>query len=656
MAGDAPARARDVERPDPKDPAAAYDARKAELSSRGAALDARERTMSLLRGVTFLGGIALVVFAITRSSTNLGIAAGVTFVAFFTAVVAHAILITRKAEIDRRIALVTAGLARIRDEYQDFPERGDRFSPEQHPYSKDLDIFGQRSLFQLLSTAETAAGRAALASWLLAGASAKVVAERQAAVRELAKRPDLREDLAVLAHEARAKLPPDALFAWGEAKSAFDDGAGAVKLALATRFLAPITVTLAVLGWTLGAAMGPFRHAWTVPLVVQLLVALRVGVMTERALAAASSREEPLGRFAPVFARIESTTFDAPLLERCRAALLTSKDGAASASAAMSRLQTILGFADLRHAGIVHLIVNLFTLWDLWCAVAIEKWRARHGKRIRGWIEALSTLEALSSLATFAHEHPDYAYPAVSEGAPRFAATRLAHPLLPRSRRVANSVAFGTSPAVGETSGVRTADDLDETSGVRAPRDLDAAPQALLVTGSNMSGKSTMLRAVGTNAVLALAGAPVCAADLAMSVLDVRTSMRITDSLEQGVSHFYAELSRLKEITVAADAGGPVLFLLDEILHGTNSRERQIGAKAVVKHLLARGAIGAVSSHDLGLATLEDETGGTVKNAHFEEHVEDGKMAFDYRLKPGVVTTTNALRLMRVVGLPVDEE
>jgi hypothetical protein len=608
-------------------PAHAYERRQAELSAQNRALDGRERTLSALRGVTILAAGALGLFGGLRSSVPLGVASGVTFAVFLAAVVWHAVLITRKAEIELRLSLVARGLARIADTYETFPERGERFAPEQHPYAKDLDLFGQRSLFQLLNTAETAAGQGTLAAWLLSGASVKTVRERQEAVRELAARPDLREDLAVLAHDARAKMRPDVLFSWGEAKSVFE-GDSSLRAALAARFLAPLTVTLAILGWTLGPALGLFRHAWLLALVVQLLVVLRTGVLTERSLAAASSREEPLGRYSPVFARVEETSFEGPLLSRCRAALAGSADHPVSASKAMAQLQRILGFADLRHTGVVHLIIHIFTLWDVWCAVALERWRDRHGKRIRTWIEALSAVEALSSLATFAHEHPDYAYPEVTEGAPRFAAETLAHPLLPRARRVANSVAFG---------------------------DGQSAPQALLITGSNMSGKSTLLRAIGTNAVLALAGAPTCAARLVMTVLDVRTSMRITDSLEQGVSHFYAELARLKEITDAASAGSPVLFLLDEILHGTNSRERQIGAKAVVKHLLASGAIGAVSSHDLGLAALEEETAGVVKNAHFEEHVEDGKMAFDYRLKPGVVTTTNALRLMRVVGLPIGD-
>jgi len=623
------------------EPARAYERRKAELSSRNQGLEARERTLSALRGVTFLAAGGLGIAGGVRESVPLGVAASVTFSVFLAAVVAHAILITRKAEIEHRIALVDRGLARIADVYEGFTERGDRFAPELHPYSKDLDLFGQRSLFQLLVTAETAAGQGALAEWLLTGASAKTIAERQAAVKELAARPELREDLAVLAKDARAKMRPDVLFAWGEAKGVFE-GDASVRIALATRFLAPITVTLAILSFSMGAQIGLARHAWLVTLALQLVAVLRTGVATERSLAAASSREEPLGRYAPLFERIEGTTFEGALLGRCRAALLGSPKNEgdpaptsaaaspvkrASASSAMSRLQTILSFADLRHAGIVHLIIHLFTLWDLWCAVALEGWRARHGRQIRQWIEALATLEALGSLATFAYEHPDYAFPDVQEGAPRFAADTLAHPLLPRARRVANSAAFGEGHA-----------------------------QALLVTGSNMSGKSTMLRAIGTNAVLALAGAPVCAARLSMTVLDVRTSMRITDSLEQGVSHFYAELSRLKEITTASDAGRPVLFLLDEILHGTNSRERQIGAKAVVKHLLAAGAVGAVSSHDLGLASLEEETSGNVKNVHFEEHVEGETMAFDYKLKPGVVTTTNALRLMRVIGLPIGDE
>ncbi len=260
----------------------------------------------------------------------------------------------------------------------------------------------------------------------------------------------------------------------------------------------------------------------------------------------------------------------------------------------------------------------------MWCALALERWKLRAGRHVKAWMRTLGHMEALASLATFAHENPDYAYPDVKDGEPRFAAARLGHPLLPRDRRVTNDVS------------------------------LEGAGAALLVTGSSMSGKSTLLRAVGVNAALALAGAPVCASSLSLSPVRVRTSMRIKDSLEHGVSHFYAELTRLKRVVDGANGGERVLFLLDEILHGTNARERQIGARAVVRHLVAQGAIGAVSSHDMGLAVLEQETAGRVRNMHFEELVVEDRMTFDYKLKPGVVTSANALRLMKIVGIDLD--
>jgi DNA mismatch repair ATPase MutS len=243
---------------------------------------------------------------------------------------------------------------------------------------------------------------------------------------------------------------------------------------------------------------------------------------------------------------------------------------------------------------------------------------------VRTWLAAIAEMEALASLGSFAAEHPDFAFPEVVEAPLRFEAEALGHPLLPEKRRVVNDV---TIPGEG---------------------------RALMVTGSNMSGKSTLLRSIGLAAVLALSGAPVCARRLRLGVCSVRTSMRVKDSLEEGVSHFYAELGRLKSVVSAVNDGERVLFLLDEVLHGTNSRERIIGAKAVVKHLLERGAFGAVSSHDLGLVDLEAESDGHVTNVHLEESVEGEKMTFDYKVKPGPVATQNALRLMKLIGIDVE--
>jgi DNA mismatch repair ATPase MutS len=267
-------------------------------------------------------------------------------------------------------------------------------------------------------------------------------------------------------------------------------------------------------------------------------------------------------------------------------------------------------------------------MWDMWCALALDAWRARAGRAAFGWFRALAELEALASIAGYAFENPDATYPEITAEA-IFDAQALAHPLIDADKRVANDVVI---PGRGH---------------------------ALVVTGSNMSGKSTLLRAIGVNVVLANAGAPVCAKAMRVGNLRVATSMRVSDSLEEGTSRFYAELKKLKLVLDLARAAaktpeqGAVLFLLDEILHGTNTRERLIGARAILKELLAQGALGAVSTHDLGLGDLENELPGRVVNVHFEEQVENDVMSFDYRLRKGIVQSSNALRLMRVVGLDV---
>jgi DNA mismatch repair ATPase MutS len=368
-----------------------------------------------------------------------------------------------------------------------------------------------------------------------------------------------------------------------------------------------------------GEGAGALRVAWAAPLLLQvaLLGVLRPSI--EPVLSVASSKEVPFGRYRTLFRLLEATPFRSARLAALRDVLVKGR-----ASATIAGLERIVGFAELRHSGIVAVLANVFLVWDVQVAASLLAWRRRHGASMRGFIEAMAEIEALASLGAVAFEHPELTFPEVSSGELRIVAEGLGHPLIPAARRVVNDVSL---PHPGS---------------------------ALLVTGSNMSGKSTLLRAIGVNAVLALAGAPVCAKRLSLAECRVHSSMRIKDSLDEGVSHFYAELSRLKAVVDAVDAGERVLFLLDEVLHGTNSRERIIGARAVVTKLVDAGAIGAVSSHDLGLAGLPEETGGRVVNVHFQELVRDEKMVFDYRLKPGVVTSSNALRLMRLVGIAVD--
>lgn len=597
-----------------------YDGRLAEIRAALGALEARSGRISTLRGVTFLAaaGLALArVFGpVPPAVWALSAACAAVFIAL---VIAHAALVTRTTELSLRVRLIERGKKRIAGELRDLPDRGDRFAQAGHPYAGDLDVFGAASLFQLVASTETGAGEAVLARWLSAPASAGEIAARQEAARELRDLPRFREDLQVAAAQSGTKgRDAEPFLVWAEAA----DPKPSAGLMLAGRALVPLTLGLFAASQIAGpGAPAILRLAWIAPLALQIGVLGVLRAALEPVLSIASSREEPFGRYVALFRLLSAADLRAP-----RLAALREDFAGGQATRALRRLERAIGYAELRHSGLVAVFANLFLLWDVFAAAALLRWRAEHGASVRRWIDAMAEIEALASLGTFAAEHPAYAFPEVDGGELRLVAEGLGHPLIPAARRVCNDV---TLPRGGS---------------------------ALMITGSNMSGKSTLLRAVGVNAVLALAGAPVCASRLTLGECSVRSSMRIKDSLDEGVSHFYAEIERLKAVVDAVDEGDRVLFLLDEILHGTNSRERNIGAKAVIEHLVQEGAIGAVSSHDLGLADLAGATGGRVVNVHFQEQISGDKMVFDYKLKPGVVTSSNALRLMRLAGITVVPE
>ena len=537
--------------------------------------------------------------------------------AFVALVLVHARVHRQKDRATAARTFHDRGLARLDGKWSDFASTGARFEKDDHAYADDLDIFGRASLFQLVDATETRFGEERLAEWLSGEAPPAIDAlrARQAAVRELASRVEFRERLSALgALLSDDKPDPRPFLAWAE-------GAMAMPLALvlvpAARVLPAITIGL----FAYANAIGLPPLSWIAPLLVQLVI---LG-MTARNVApiagVVSSREGAFGRYAEMLAVVESLDVEAPLLRDLKAKLRAS---GASATNEMGRLRVILGFLDARQNEVWRLFIGPVLLWDLNCVVFLERWRMRVGGSVRAWFDALGEIEALVSLAGFAFERPDHAFPDLDDS-PRFKAVSLGHPLLAAASRVSNDVT------------------------------LDGRGEALVVTGSNMSGKSTLLRAIGINAVLALAGAPVCAKSLAFGRMHVVTSMRVRDSLEEGVSRFYAEVRKLKRVIDRARSGEPTLFLLDEILHGTNSRERLIGARAIVRELLARGATGAVSTHDLAIGDLEEELPGKVLNVHFEEQVSGDTMTFDYKLRLGVVHSSNALRIMRMVGIDVVE-
>jgi hypothetical protein len=604
------------------DPLAQTRARRDALAAEAEDLSRRSGRLSGLRGVAFLGAVSLGGYGALRSLPTGGwVLVAILVAAFLALVIAHGVLVARETSVERRRSIVERSLERLAGKIPKALEDAPKVAAG-HPYGLDLDVFGDASLFQLLDETRTEPGTSTLARWLGAPASPEEIALRQEAVRELAGRAAFREDLATIGIAAGTRGKAAApLVAWAEAPAVLEGGTSRA-LMIAAFVLVPITLLLLVLRSAMGDAVPLLQRAFLVPLALQIIVLVIARPKIESVIAAAASKEAPFGRYRDLFARIEAESFSSPRLVALKEAI-SGGSGGRSASRELAAFERILGFAELRHNGLVHIVADLLLLWDVFVGIAFERFRARAGGHVQGWFRALGELEALASLGGFAFERPDFAFPVVESGPPRFSADGLGHPMIAADRRVSNDVVL-PEPGMG-----------------------------LLVTGSNMSGKSTLMRAMGLAAVLGQAGAPVCARRLGMTPLAVRTSMRISDSLEQGVSHFYAELEKLKAVVDAANGGDPVLFLLDEVLHGTNSRERHIGARAVVVHMLDKGAIGAVTSHDLALADIAEKSGGRVRNVHFEELVAEGRMTFDYKLKPGVVATTNALRLMKLVGIAV---
>lgn len=615
-----------------------YERRTEELKASLATFDKRSDVISSRRGILALAGLLGVVGGLVWSLPVWGWGVvGVVWLAFGGLVLQHALLATERSLVEERSKVVAAGVRRMRGEPEpEDPYRpklpdphGARFSTGEHPNASDLDLFGENSLFVAVSRAETAVGEETLASWLKEPASVEAVRARQEAARELLENPLLLEDLAVLARRAESRgRSEEPLAVWGEAPSVMPvPGATGPEigkrrvLVLVARLLVPLTIALFSARSLLAAQNRWLALAYVAPLLVQLAILASMYGPIARMVTFVSSRESPFGRFRAVFARVEGCELKSPLLRRI---VETLRGTEANASSELAKLERVVGFADLRHNTLIHLTFNLVLLYDVWVALALERWRQRSGKKARKWLAALGELEALASIATYAGEHPAYAWPEVDDGPARIVAEELGHPLLPATSCVKNSL------------------------------DLPEPGRALLVTGSNMSGKSTYLRSTGLCAVMALAGLPVCAKRAEVARVETWTSMRIQDALDRGMSHFYAELVRLKAIVDAAQKGKKVLFLLDEILHGTNSHERSIGARGVVLDLVSRGAIGAVSTHDFALVSIAAESGGRVRTVHFSDHIEDGKMVFDYRLKEGVVETTNAIRLMKSVGIDVE--
>jgi hypothetical protein len=583
----------------------------------------RSTLISRFRLVAFLGGVACL-FLASRTQVDIWYAAAFACFVGFAALVVRHIRVEERVEWHETLRVVNErAIARIERRWNDLPP-GDApggMDVSRHPYAVDLDLFGRASLFQLLGPAATALGAGMLARHLLEPASREEILARQQSASELVDPVEWRLELAAHGELARGSGPVEIerLLVWAESPSVFP------RLPLLRAAVIAILVSFWVLlalflGGVVDAAL------WAFPLLAGVILSFALGKPVQDAFDRAGSGERSLARYAALLEQASGRAFSSQALVRLQAML--SANGT-SAPRSMRRLNRILGCAELRRgAAILHAPIQALTQWDFFVLFALEGWRRDVGPLVRGWLEALGELDALAVLAALRHDHPDWALPEMAPD-PVYTGDALGHPLLPADHRVTNDVVVGPPGSL------------------------------LLVTGSNMSGKSTLLRAIGLNIVLAQAGACVCASRLRMPVVNLQTSIRVQDSLELGLSYFMAALARLKSVVDAAEKPGEsrqLLYLLDEILQGTNSAERSVAVRAVARHLLEAGAIGAMTTHDLSLAG-EEPLKSSAQLVHFTETVDvNGVMSFDYRLRPGLATSRNALRLMQMIGIPVEEK
>lgn len=600
------------------DPRITYEERRRRFTTDHDREATRARTLSQARLIAFLLLIASGIWAEMRPTDLRLLSAALALVLFVTLVVLHQRTRKRQERASLLVDLNTDGLRRLDRDWEALPRRDAAQPLREHAFAGDLDVFGRPSLAQLLGPVGSPVGAAVLESWLLAAASPEIVRERQEAVRELSSENDLRDTIAAHARPTAAVSAAelDAFLVWAEEPAIMT----AHPLWLWSARLLPLATASLI---TLDALdIGPAR-LWLLPLLAAAALTFGPGRSIRSAFRRAFAREGMFKGYPELLAALASPPWRAPLLRKLNGELSA---GGLSASTQMARLGRMMHLADLRYSAMVYLPVQLLTLWDFHVMARIDEWRRVAGRHVRLWLDAVGQIEALSALAVLAHDHPDWVFAEYSDEQV-FQAEQLGHPMLAPGVRIDNDVTVGPPGTF------------------------------LLVTGSNMSGKSTLLRAIGLNSVLALAGAPACAARLRLPHVSLCTSIHVEDSLTRGVSFFMAQLQRMKAIVSAADEapeGTPILYLLDEILQGTNSAERRIAATRVIRHLLDSGAIGAVTTHDLELATEPRLTEAAVP-VHFREnvHTQNGRalMTFDYKLRPGVATSTNALKLMEIVGL-----
>ncbi len=533
------------------------------------------------------------------------------FLVFIGLVIYHGKIKEKIEAAEAMIDINNNYLKRISGEWTTFKDIGSEFVDREHPYSLDLDIVGMESVFQLINITTTLKGRRRLAASLLNPSFTETdIIERQNAVGELKNKLELCQLMEYEGKRRKGGMEnPEKLLTFIKDRNKLFKHSILKKILY---FMPMITIPVSVI--IIVFKLDYLNNLITIFLVIQLL-AWAAGLMRiSRAFAAISYFKGALDDYDGILKLLENQKFESPMLRRIHGRLFQKNKSAAKAIKELTRIAEKI---DIRNNGFFFLFLNGLFLWDYQCIFSIEEWKEKYGDSVEAWLDDIGEIEALMSMSVLNHISDEVVFPTIENAPMIFEAEDLGHPLISKEVRVNNSVKMNKS--------------------------------IFIITGSNMSGKTTFLRTIGINLVIAYCGGAVCSKKMICSKMKIYTSMRITDDLKAGISTFYGELVRIKEIIEGAARKENMIFLIDEIFRGTNSRDRIEGAFAVIKNLNKEGVMGAITTHDLELCVLDKAK--RIKNYHFEEYYQDNKIFFDYSLREGVSTTTNAKYLMKIVGI-----
>lgn len=590
-----------------------YTTRASKFEEEANALKSKYDTYSFVRLAYFLIGFGLAMYLMTVYWIYGTVALFIFLVSFYRFVQWHQ-RIQEAEQHTRYLAKINKLEAAVVDQhqYQEYPSGEDQIHPN-HPYSLDLDIFGPYSVFQYTNRTATAIGQERLADYLKTQASLTQIDERQKAIAELKDQLDWRQHFQAFGLETEDSLEHvNLLRHWLEEPPFVSTN----KWLIFSFNFMPIWMTI-------GIVLSIFYLPWQIILgflVWPVLIIRQTIEKVNKAHLQTTHAEASLAYYAKLIGHIETSDFKAPLLARLRT---TFQQEGQYASKLIKRLSYIIAQLNVRYNAFA-ILFNIFALWDLHWVYRLEKWKIAQKKQLPIWFDSLSEFEALSSFGNLYHNNASWVFPTIHQEQ-KFKAVALGHPLIQEKDRICNDLSLPTDGHIK------------------------------LVTGSNMAGKSTFLRTVGLNIVLANTGSPVCAESMQLPPLQVYTSMRTQDALHESTSSFYAELKRLKFIIEAVEKGDNIFFLLDEILKGTNSKDRHTGAKALIRQLIKSKGSGIIATHDLELGQLEATADGAIENLRMEVEIKDGKLFFDYKLQKGVSESFNATLLMQNMGIRIGD-